>query len=286
MASKGEIHPKNWTRPHAVPLIFGHFNQTWWTCCKLTAEFESGRGRLDDETGAGLRHQPFSEILKRRIRWGSLFRVEFCRVAVAEMKSSFSQINGRGTSPQRSALTEKRLVRSSVSQQRCSFNKTAFVEKPWFGLKASVLCALGPRTLSSPLYSITAEIRCVIMISLPFPVDKGVNECLYTTHSVAAALPWKQSVDISEKTVSLAFFAKDEKVDITFMAGRHQIISSPLGGDCKQPACVLLLNKLLCLCGTHIMALGCFAVTSHSQYNLNDQWQDLHGLTVWKYGTR
>lgn len=37
---------------------------------------------------------------------------------------------------------------------------------------------IGSRSLSTPQCRITIEIRCVIMIALPFPDDKGVNGCL------------------------------------------------------------------------------------------------------------
>lgn len=41
-----------------------------------------------------------------------------------------------------------------------------------------MLCTLGSRSLSTPLCRITVEIRCAIVIALPFPGDKGVNGCL------------------------------------------------------------------------------------------------------------
>ncbi len=38
-----------------------------------------------------------------------------------------------------------------------------------------MLCTLGSRPLSTPLCKITAAIKCVIMIALPFPVEKCVK---------------------------------------------------------------------------------------------------------------
>lgn len=136
--------------------------------------------------------------------WEFLFRLEFCSNSVATKVIYFHKLMEEMvwgsfffffllsvTCSETSMLCCA--LRNAVSfifpltlwpTQYCSFNRTAFVEKSWFGLKAvSVLCTLGSRPLSTPLCRITVEIKCVIMVAFPFPVKKCVKNVFAVAYS-------------------------------------------------------------------------------------------------------
>lgn len=73
------------------------------------------------------------------------------------------------------------LICSCISDKRI----TAVPTKPlcgkalvWFKSNECVLGTLDLKGTLSRMCRITVEIRCVIMIGLPFPGDKGLNGCL------------------------------------------------------------------------------------------------------------
>lgn len=133
-------------------------------------------------------------FVKKNMKQEFQIRVEICSNSVATKSHPFYQINGR------SGLREMYGLQSDINTVLCSENCSFYLPsysvtdailqlqqnrlcgKVQFGLKAvTVLCTLGSRSLSTPLCRITVEIRCAIVIALPFPGDKGVNGCLYSS---------------------------------------------------------------------------------------------------------
>lgn len=85
-----------------------------------------------------------------------------------------------------------------------------------------MLCPLGSRSLSTPLCSITVEIRFVIMIALPFPGDKGVNGCLCSIQRDCSGTPLLCYSRFSFKSFDILGNAyssqeSDEKITSTLM---------------------------------------------------------------------